>query len=128
MAISMGNLIKSGTVAWKLNDAANTQKVVSIAAPDVNKKQFLLVVYNPSTETDITVKVISPRTIAGGTRNILLQQLTFMKKQTLTGTAIDGQEQPFQFAFTNSSLNLVFSNDTGGTLAAFTLNYELYEL
>jgi len=128
MAISLDVILDSGSVSWNTDDAANTQKTISISKPSLRTKRFLLVIYNPSTQTDLTCKLISPREFDSSDRNILLQQFTFIKKQTISGTAIDGEEKFFELGFTNSDLNIVLSNDTGGTLTAFTAHYELYEV
>lgn len=125
-----GSLIKNGSVSWLASDAQYTQKTVSINKPLEVAYKYLFVVYNPSSETDVEAKFVSKKTFGGSERNILRKRLTFAKAQTITGTALVGEEKEVESIFINSNCDIVFSNDVGGAslTTGFTLYYELYEV
>lgn len=100
-------------VTWANNDAANTQKTVIFTKPDYPVEEYKLIVYNPSTVTDLTVKVfsVSPN-LGGADRDSLLTTFSVPKSQTVSGTTINSHIRLLHGIFNNANMKLVLSNDT----------------
>jgi hypothetical protein len=101
------------TVTWANSDAANTQKTVTFTKPAIPVSEYELIIYNPSTITDITVKIFNVETALGGSdRDALLTSVTIPKSQTLTGTTINTHIKLISGMFNGGDCKLVLSNDT----------------
>jgi len=73
----------------------------------------MVTVYNPSSVTDITVKVFETATsLAENTRYVLITQFTIPKSQTITGTTIDTTSKLVHGIFNGTDVRFVLSNDT----------------
>jgi len=117
-------------LAFANDAAANTQKTTTIAKPARQLEEYELIVHNPSTETDLTVKVFAVETALGGaTRDALIATLTVPKKQTTTGTSIEAHMRLLHGIFNGADCKLVVSNDTlVGAAGAFTATARLREV
>lgn len=101
------------TITWANNDGANTQKTKTFTKPSVSLSEYELIVYNPSTVTDITVKVFNVEASFGGAdRDALITTLSIPKKQTQTGTEIATHAKLIHGIFNGGDCKLVLSNDT----------------
>ena len=101
------------TATWANSAAANTQVSVTITKPTVPLSEYELVVYNPSTVTDITVKIFSVETsLGGGTRDAQITSVSIPKSQAVTGTTINTQAKFLHGIFNGADVKLAMSNDT----------------
>lgn len=101
------------TITWANSDAANTQKTVTFTKPAIPVSEYELIIYNPSTITDITVKIFNVETALGGSnRDALLTSINIPKAQTITGTTINTHVKLISGIFNGSNCKLVLSNDT----------------
>lgn len=100
------------TATWANSAAANTQVSVTITKPTVPVGEYELIIYNPSTVTDLTVKVFAVETaLGGGTRDALVTTVSIPKSQSVTGTTINTQAKFLHGIFNASDCKLVLSND-----------------
>lgn len=101
------------TLTWANSDAENTQKTVSFTKPAQPLSEYELIVYNPSTVTDITVKVFNVETSLGGaSRDAFITSVSIPKSQMVTGTTINTYAKFVHGMFNGGNLKLVLSNDT----------------
>jgi hypothetical protein len=109
-----GTQVGTDQTATYANSALiNTQVTIDIAAPTYAKQRYKIVVYNPSTVTDLTIKIMSTETSLGaGTRYAFLDSMTVPKSAAYTGTTINAYEKEVEGIFTGAALRLVVSNDT----------------
>lgn len=86
--------------------------------------------YNPSTVTDITVKVFnSELTLKAGTRDAYITSFSIPKAQSITGTAINTYANFIHGMFNGGDCKLVVSNDTVlGAGDGFTTTIRLREV
>lgn len=118
------------TITFSNSDPANTQVTNTITKPDNPVDEYELVVYNPSTVTDLTVKVFSVQaSLGGGSRDALITTLSIPKSQTITGTSINTYSHYLHGIFNGTNCKLVFSNDTvlGGS-DGFSAYFRLQEV
>ncbi len=127
-----GRQIGSDTdVVWAAESAANTQKTVDIAAPtEYAKLTYKLIVLNPSTVSDVTLKVMSTELdLKGDTRYAHEDTVVIPKSQSVTGTTINTHTVFIEGIFTGADLRLVLSNDTAlGVGESFTATLRLREV
>ncbi|MBP2653361.1 MAG: hypothetical protein H6Q73_930 [Firmicutes bacterium] len=122
-----GTLIGDESSATFANSAsANTQKTITITAPDNVRKTYLVNAYNPSTAAALTMKIFNMRTINSATRYSLLTTLTFAAASTVSGTTVDTYGYLVEGMFIASDAYIVVSNNTalgssGGFTAYFTV-------
>lgn len=110
------------------NIVLNTQKTLTITAPTNAVGLYAISVYNPSTVTDLTVKVQSIETsFGGGTHNPFITSFSIPKSQTVTGTSISSYQKFIDSAmFIGTSIKLVISNDTAlGSGQGFTTSVRI---
>lgn len=101
------------TIIWANSAAINTQKTVTFTKPASPVSEYELIVYNPSTITDITVKIFNVETSLGdGTRDALVTTVSIPKSQAVTGTTINTQAKYLHGVFNGTDCKLVLSNDT----------------
>lgn len=117
------------TGAWANNAAANTVKsLTQISSPAYPVQNYLINVVNPSTESDLTVKLFNTRTINSVSTKCYLTSLTVPKAATIKGTAIGAYDFMVQGLFVAGTLDVDISNDTligaAGTFAATVTIYE----
>jgi hypothetical protein len=109
----------------------NTQVTIDFTKPDQIRKKYELQVYNPSTITDLTVKVfhVEANVDSTNTRYSLVTSITIPKYQTVTGTAFGMYSTLLQNIFNGVNVRFVISNDTvlGGS-DGFTAILRLKEL
>mgnify|MGYP007071563847 CR=1 FL=1 len=117
------------TIAFANSDGANTQVVLDITAPTTKRGRYMLSIYNPSTVTGLTVKVLTKITSFGsGTRYGWLKTVLVPAAQTFDGTSIDTYSEELPNIFAEGDARLVVSNDTGlGGSDAFSAYARLRE-
>ena len=95
--------------------AANTQLVATVQAPAEGMttndplQAYKIAVHNPSTVTDLTVKLL---TVEADLADCLLDTLIVPKAQVITGTTINAHEFLTGGMFCGGNLKIVVSNDT----------------
>jgi len=124
-----GDLIDSEQYVTFANSAViNTQKTVTLAAPDEVRRRYLLVCYNPSTVTDLTVKIMASRTMNSTTVNTLIATVKMEKSQAISGTTISANSVLIEGVFIGAGLNLIISNNTAlGSSGGFSAYFDLLE-
>jgi hypothetical protein len=105
------------TAVFANSAAANTQKTIDISLDKSLiagiKTKCQIAVYNPSTVTDLTVKIMSKESDFGGdVRYCLLDTWTVAKAATVTRTALNAYLKNFEGMFNGTDLRLVVSNVT----------------
>lgn len=130
------------SIAWANSEVINTQKILIFNQPMKPVSEYEIIVYNPSTATDITVKLFSLENFEGSIKGqeAFIDSWIVPASQTITGTAIDTYKENVSGIFNDSPLKIVLSNDTAiGVAGAFTallkikkvrlsLNYEQYNM
>ncbi len=100
-------------VAFANSAPQDTQVAVDITKPDNPSQRNQVSVYNPSTVTDLTIKLFAKElTFGGGTQYTFIDFITVPKSQTITGTTINAYIKEFESLFAGVDLRLVISNDT----------------
>lgn len=101
------------TFAFANNDVANTQKVATLDKLKGIEPNHCISVYNPSTVTDLTLKIFMVEPALGGAdRDGLIAKVNIPKAQTITGTVINTYST-IVYGFVNASeFKFVLSNDT----------------
>jgi len=124
-----GDVVDSEQYVTFANSASlNTQKTLTLSAPDTVKKRYLLVCYNPSTTTDLTVKIMAARTMNSTTVNTLLTTVTMAKAQTISGTTISANSVLLEGVFVGAGLTLIVSNSTAvGSSSGFSAYFDILE-
>lgn len=101
------------TVTYAHSAFVNTQVNVDIAKPTMVKSRYKIIVYNPSTISDLTVKIFNTTlSLGGATRYGFLDSYTVPKSQTITGTTVSTYTKLVEGAFLATDLRLVVSNNT----------------
>ena len=98
--------------------AANTQSTLTIEAPINVRFEYEISVYNPSTITDLTVKIFNTRVINGTSRDVLVYSFVVPKSQSVTGTTVSAYSIPVRLMFNGGvPVKIIASNNTvlGGT-------------
>ena len=118
------------TITFANSDPANTQKTNTVTKPAKPIEEYEFIVYNPSTVTDLTVKVFSVQASLGGdTRDALITTLSIPKSQTISGTAINTYASYLHGIFNGTNCKFVFSNDTVlGVADGFSAYFRLNEV
>lgn len=108
--------------AFANNAAANTQVSITTFKPIGSRNKFRFSVYNPSTVTDLTVKVFGvDAALGGGSRNSLVGTYTIPKAATVTGTAVNSHINYVDMLDGSGDLVFVVSNVTAlGAAEGFT--------
>lgn len=108
----------------------DSQVNVDFTLPDYTKERYEVVVYNPSTVTDLTVKAFSKElALGGGTRYTLIDSFTVDKAQAKTGTTISGYVKFLEGLFVGTDVRIVVSNNTAlGAAEGFTAYVRLREV
>ncbi len=107
-------------IAFATNADANVQVSVNFGkAPGTGK--LLLTVYNPSTQTDLTCKIFLLKASLGtAVRSGLVTTVSIPKSQAITGTTVNAYVKILEIPHYDSDITVIFSNDTGTTLTAFS--------
>jgi hypothetical protein len=101
------------SIVFANSAAVDTQNTITIAAPEAPQEEHEIIVHNPSTVTDLTVKVFNVELALGGaTRDALVTTLNIPKSQAVTGTTINTHARFINSGFNGGDLKLVISNDT----------------
>lgn len=99
-------------VVFENSAAANTQVNVDIAKPSNPKNRYLLTVYNPSTITDLTVRIFAKDLALGGDiRYSHLDTIAIQKSQAFNGLTINSYSYLLEGAFIGTDLRIVIMND-----------------
>ena len=110
---------------------ANNQQIETIAAPAIQKLEYELVVNNPSTAVDITVKVFNVEEDLVGTtdKDAFITSFVVPKSQALSGTTVDTYAVFVQGMFNGCAVKLVVSNNTEVAVdGGFTATVRLREV
>lgn len=111
-----------GTAVWANSASANTAKTATLTKPLNPLSEYEIIVYNPSTESDLTCKVYNTElALDGDSRDALLTTLSF-PKTVATIRLVHG-------LFNGCNGKLIFTNDTviGGS-GGFTATYRIREV
>ncbi len=107
---------EDNAAAFAHSAAANTQVTIDIPNSTIfpsPRDRCVIEVYNPSTVTDLTIKIFAKALALGaGTRYALIDTVTIPKSQTITGTTINAYLKIIEGMFVGEDLRLVVSNDT----------------
>jgi hypothetical protein len=125
-----GKQIDTDKTATFANSApANTQVNVDIVKPLATKQRYMLTVYNPSTVTDLTVKIFGVcKALGGATRYAYLDTMVVPKSQAITGTTVSAYSKEIEGIFNGKDLRLVVSNDTAlGAAEGFSASIRVEE-
>ena len=110
---------------------ANNQQVKTIAAPTAQKLEYELIVNNPSTAVDITVKVFNVEADLVGEvdKDAYITSFVVPKSQAITGTTIDTYAVFVQGLFNGGAVKLVASPNTALAVdGGFTATVRLREV
>lgn len=126
-----GTQISTDQLASFANSAgANTQINVDFTKPTNVKGTYALSIYNPSTVSDITVKIMAKALdMQSGTRYLQLDSFAVAKSQAVTGTTINGVTKLLEGLFVGYDVRLVISNNTAlGVAEGFGATVRLREV
>lgn len=134
--INVGNILRETQIetdqelVWDDSDLQDTQKTYTYTQPERSCSEYQLIVNNPSTVSDLTIKVLSVELdLASGTKNALITTLTIPKAATETGTSLNTYVKTINGIFNGTDCLLVFSNDTVLDVSdGFTSTFRLKEL
>ena len=115
---SGANISNVAFTAFANSSAANTQSTLTIEAPINVRFEYEISVYNPSTITDLTVKIFNTRVINGTSRDVLVYSFVVPKSQSVTGTTVSAYSIPVRLMFNGGvPVKIIASNNTvlGGT-------------
>lgn len=120
-------------ISFANNALINTQVNVDIALNTVfpsPRERCTIEVYNPSTVTDLTIKILAVETSFGGdTRYCLIDTITIPKSQASTGTTINAYLKLIEGMYVGTGLRLVVSNNTAlGAAEGFTAYVRIREV
>jgi hypothetical protein len=103
------------TFAFAHSANANTQKTATVAKPANPLMEYQLIIYNPSTTSDITVKLLAVEEDLGGEGvdvEVLIDSFIVQKAQAVSGTTISAYAVNLVGAlFNGSNLKIVVSNN-----------------
>jgi len=116
------------TAAFANSATANTQKTI-----DLTMKRpieiYAIIINNPSTVTDLTVKVFNKEVFGEDTKYAYITSFTVPKSQALTGTTIDTYLVLVEGMFIGGDVRLVVSNNTAlGASEGFTSTFRIREV
>jgi len=116
------------TAAFANSATANTQKTI-----DLTMKRpieiYAIIINNPSTVTDLTVKVFNKEVFGEDTKYAYITSFTVPKSQSLTGTTIDTYLVLVEGMFIGGDVRLVVSNNTAlGASEGFTSTFRIREV
>ena len=128
VTVNYSNYVKAVQVGSDLNfpfaspasTPANTQVTATLAKPSTPVECYDIHVYNPSTVSDLTVKLFStvtPWSGAGGQAYSYIDSLTIPKSQSITGTTINAYKNQVYGLFNMYNLYMVMSNNSAMTTA-----------
>lgn len=131
----VGGTIISGTTdptaVFANSASANTQATpITITKPTSVSQMHQISVYNPSTVTDLTVKVFTVATGLGGAdRDVLIDTLIIPKAQAVSGTTIVGYAETVYNWMNFGNGKLQVSNNTAlGGSDGFTATLRVREI
>lgn len=118
-------------IAWANDEAADSQKIIVVHEPVTPVYEYEIIVYNPSTETDLTVKVFSVEDLEGAIRIIDAYVTSWLvpKSQAITGTTINCYKTVITGIFNSRAIKIVISNDDViGAAGAFEALVKIKEI
>ena len=108
--------VAQGDFTFANGALANNQQTITVAKPTTPKMEYQLLIYNPSTASDITVKLLAVEEDLGGEGvdvEVLIDSFVVPKAQTVSGTTISAYAVNLVGAlFNGSALKIVVSNNT----------------
>ena len=100
-------------LTWANSASANTQKTYTFTKPTNPLSKYELIVYNPSTVSDLTVKIFAKElALKEDIRNGYITMFTVPKAQAFTGTTINTYVKTLEGIFNGTDCIVVVSNDT----------------
>ena len=129
-----GTVVSGGTdptAVFANNAGANTQATpITITKPTNVSQMHQISVYNPSTVTDLTVKVFTVATsLGGGDRDVLVDTITIPKAQAVTGTTINSYAETVYNWMNQGNGKIQISNNTAlGAAEGFTATVRVREI
>lgn len=129
-AITAQQISTDQAVAFANSALINTQVAIDFTRPAMTKDRYKLVCYNPSTTSDLTIKIFDKvLSIGGGTHYALIDTVTIPMSQSITGTTEEAHTKFYEGLFVGNDLRLVVSNNTAlGAAAGFTAYIRLREV
>lgn len=117
-------------LTWANSDAVDTQKVHTFTKPANPIEEYMLICYNPSAVTELTVKIFNIETnLKGADRDVLLTTISVPRRQTVTGTTIEAYARIIHGIFNGGNCKIVVSNDFAlGASDGFTATFRLREV
>ena len=108
----------------------NTQQTFTITVPEIGICEYMLTVYNPSTVTDLTVKVFAEAVSLGGaSRDALLATVYIPKSQSISGTTVNCNSKLLHGIFCATDMKIIASNDTAlGVSDGFQSTFRIREV
>lgn len=117
-------LLEKTLVAFSVHSMANTQKEVTIGEPSAKLPKYALCVENPSTESDLSVKVMN---VLNGA-DYFAETIVIPKSASVTGTTVSKYIKPItSLFFGDGAPKLIVSNNTGVTVASVAASAEIGE-
>lgn len=95
---------------------------IDITKPSLPSEEYMLTIYNPSTVSDLTVKIFAiASSLAGGTKYAYITNLTVPKSASIFGTTVNTYSFYVHGIFNNSDCRIIISNNTAlGVSDGFT--------
>lgn len=90
----------------------NTNVSATIPRPTTTCQVYQIMVYNPSTVTDLSIKIFNIDSLNGANRDCLLQTIIVPKSQVITGTTVSAYSFLIEGMFAGTDVKLVASNNT----------------
>lgn len=117
-------------LVWENGSAANVIREVVVSKPDIVTDKYQLIVYNPSTVTDLIVDVCALETLGGEERNSLLTRITVPRAQTApNGITYDTHTFTIEGLFNGTACKFIAYNTTElGASDAFSAYLRIREL
>jgi hypothetical protein len=119
------------TAVFANSAGANTQATpITITKPTNVSQMHQISVYNPSTVSDLTVKVFTVATgLGGGDRDVLVDTITIPKAQSVTGTTINSYAETIYNWMNQGNGKIQISNNTAlGAAEGFTATVRVREI
>jgi hypothetical protein len=100
-------------VAFANSAVVNTLVNVDFVKPSIVRQRYKIAIYNPSTVTDLTIKLFSVAlNFGGGTQYDLIDTIVIPKSQAITGSTVSAYAKFVEGLFVGVDLRLVVSNNT----------------
>ena len=118
------------SIDFPSSSPVNTQVTADVALPALPVQNYMFSLFNPSTQTDLTVKLFSTEVEVDTTvtRYALLGTIVSPLAATVSGTVVNMTETIVNYLFPGTDLRIVASNDTVLVAGAFSAIARIREL